>query len=139
MSFHPQTPQSPSQLSPNSTDPMSSVNTSMASITSTLPTPAHSVNGMGHDAGATDDSPQKRKRADDDVGDREQKKLHVDDGSLSIADLHLDVGEPYLLCRRSKAPLAPLRRPARPSWRRSAPPRSCRPQRPSVLVVSGEG
>ena len=46
MSFHPQTPQSPSQLSPGISDPASSMNTSLTSIT-TLPTPAHSVNGSG--------------------------------------------------------------------------------------------
>src|SRR4051794_198712 len=87
MSFHPQTPQSPSQSSPNGTDPLSSVNTSMTSIASTLPTPAHSVNGMGHDGAMADDSPQKRKRALDDLGDRDQKKVPLDDGSLKISDL----------------------------------------------------
>lgn len=41
----------------------------------------------------------KRKRDVDDHGDREQKKVHVEDSRISIEDLHLDVGEKYLLCR----------------------------------------
>ncbi|OAA40363.1 Mediator of RNA polymerase II transcription subunit 19 [Metarhizium rileyi] len=49
-----------------------------------------------------DDSPHgKRKRSLGDVGDsdRDQKKMHLEDGRLGIEDLHLDVGEKYLLCR----------------------------------------
>jgi hypothetical protein len=51
-----------------------------------------------------EDSPQKRKREVDDVGDRLQKKVHVEDRKLGIDDLHLDVGQKYLLCRTRKAP-----------------------------------
>lgn len=50
-----------------------------------------------------DDSPQKRKRALDDVGDRDQKKMHLDDFGLGIGELHVDVGEKYLLCQIRKA------------------------------------
>lgn len=57
---------------------------------------------------ATDDSPQKRKRAVDDIGDRDQKKPHLDDFGVGIGELHVDVGEKYLLCKICKAfPLQP--------------------------------
>jgi hypothetical protein len=135
MSFNPQTPQSPSQFSPKSIDPLASMNSSMTSIT-TLPTPAHSVNGstqpgdISHDTTMTDgDSPHnKRKRSADDVGDREHKKVHLEDPRrLGIENLHLDVGEKYLLCRTRKTPLhvmdvlvsCPLT-PTRPNWRKPA-------------------
>ncbi|CRK29741.1 hypothetical protein BN1723_003610 [Verticillium longisporum] len=105
MSFHPQTPQSPSQLSPGTSDLASSMNSSITSLT-TLPTPAHSVNGStshlpdtSHDYAMGDDTPQKRKRSIGDVGERDQKKPHVEDGKLDIDDLHQDVGEKYLLCQ----------------------------------------
>lgn len=76
MSFHPQTPQSPSQFSPITSDPLSgtsnasvvtttnSINTNVhgggsfssasAATPSTLPTPAHSVNGSGSGFGSAD-------------------------------------------------------------------------------------
>lgn len=114
MSFHPQTPQSPSHYSPGTSEPLSSMNTSMTSSAGTLPTPAHSVNGstigadLAHDlamGGVGDDSPQKRKRLLDDLGEQgEQKKAHVEDRRLGIEKLHLDVGEKYLLCRTRKTP-----------------------------------
>ncbi|KAK8929518.1 Mediator of RNA polymerase II transcription subunit 19 [Metarhizium anisopliae] len=49
----------------------------------------------------SDDSPHKRKRSLGDTGDRDrdQKKMHLGDSRLGIEDLHLDVGEKYLLCR----------------------------------------
>ncbi|KAH6686363.1 Rox3 mediator complex subunit [Plectosphaerella plurivora] len=106
MSFHPQTPQSPSQLSPGISDPASSMNTSLTSITTALPTPAHSVNGsasqpsdMSHDVVMGDDPSQKRKRSIDDSGERDEKKAHFEGNRLGIEDLHLDVGEKYLLCQ----------------------------------------
>lgn len=83
---------------------------SIASTTTTLPTPAHSVNGsslpseMTQDTIMGEDSPHKRKREVDDMGNRAQKKVHVEDRNLGIDDLHLDVGEKYLLCRTRKAP-----------------------------------
>ena len=46
----------------------------------------------------------KRKRDVEDDGDREQKKVHVEDSRISIEDLHLDVGKKYLLCRTRKTP-----------------------------------
>lgn len=51
------------------------------------------------------DSPHKRKRALDDLGDREQKKVQTEDRRLGIDVLHMDVGEKYLLCRTRKASL----------------------------------
>jgi hypothetical protein len=78
---------------------------SVTSTTTTLPTPAHSVNGssipseMTQDTPMGDDSPHKRKRDGDDLGGRAQKKVHVEDRNLGIDDLHMDVGEKYLLCR----------------------------------------
>lgn len=122
MSFHPHTPQSPSQFSPATSDPLSSMNTSLTSITTALPTPAHSVNGsasqpfdLSHDIAMGDESPQKRKRALEDIGDRDRKKVHIDDsafvidemherGKLGFKALHMEVGEKYLLCRTRKAP-----------------------------------
>ncbi|KAI8623692.1 Rox3-domain-containing protein [Xylariaceae sp. FL1651] len=105
MSFNPQTPQSPSQFSPSVMDQGSSMNTSMTSIATSLPTPAHSVNGANllensHDTTMTDVSSNKRKYSFDDTGAREHKKVHVDDPrKIGIQDLHLDVGQKYLLCR----------------------------------------
>ncbi|KAJ0290380.1 hypothetical protein COL940_000898 [Colletotrichum noveboracense] len=106
MSFHPRTPQSPSQFSPGTSDPASSINSSAPSSTTTLPTPAHSVNGsasqpsdMSQDIIMGDDSPHKRKRPLEDLGDREQKKVHIEDSKTGIEALHLDVGEKYLLCQ----------------------------------------
>ncbi|CRK26178.1 hypothetical protein BN1708_018206, partial [Verticillium longisporum] len=123
MSFHPQTPQSPSQLSPGTSDLASSMNSSLTSLT-TLPTPAHSVNGStshppdtSHDYAMGDDTPQKRKRSIGDVGERDQKKPHVEDGKLDIDDLHQDVGEKYLLCQTTSPPKSHVRNPmvTRPS------------------------
>jgi hypothetical protein len=51
-----------------------------------------------------EESSNKRKRDDDDHGDREQKKVHVEDSRISIDDLHLNVGKKYLLCRTRKTP-----------------------------------
>ncbi|KAI1266730.1 Rox3-domain-containing protein [Xylariaceae sp. FL1019] len=115
MSFHPQTPQSPSQFSPSVMDQGSSINTSMTSIATSLPTPAHSVNGShmpsdgSHDTIMTDISSSKRKNSFDDAGAHEHKKaLHEDPRKIGIQDLHLDVGEKLLLCRTRKAPLMSL-------------------------------
>lgn len=111
MSFHPQTPQSPSQLSPGTSDLTISMTGSAAATTNTLPTPAHSVNGssipseMVQDTVMGEDSTHKRKREVDDAGDRAQKKAHVENRNLGIADPNTDVGEKYLLCRTRKAPL----------------------------------
>lgn len=109
MSFHPRTPQSPSQFSPaTSADPSLGSSSSMTVVgtgTTTLPTPAHSVNGCSSqtDTVMGDDSPHKRKRHLDDVGDdRQNKKIHLDDCKLGIEDLHRDVGKKYLLCQSRK-------------------------------------
>ncbi|ROW08938.1 hypothetical protein VMCG_02945 [Cytospora schulzeri] len=116
MSFHPQTPQSPSHFSPSTTDP--TTNSTMTSFTTNLPTPAHSINGTSltldstHDVTMGDESPHKRKRAQEDVGEGEQghdqKRLHVDDGLPSIKDMHEDVGEKYLLLQKSWQPAQPV-------------------------------
>lgn len=106
MSFHPQTPQSPSQPSPaTSFDPTTNPSASMTYVAAAaLPTPAHSVNGSSGqvDCAMTDESPHKRKRPLDDLGDREQKKAHVEDHKLGIEDLHRDVGHKYLVCQTRK-------------------------------------
>ncbi|POR39572.1 Mediator of RNA polymerase II transcription subunit 19 [Tolypocladium paradoxum] len=103
MSFHPQTPQSPCRFSPATTasDPNMSLSSASIATGTTLPTPAHSVNGGNSqpDALMADESPHKRKRPLDDVGDRDQKKMHLEDRKLGIEDLHLDVGDKYLLCQ----------------------------------------
>ena len=88
----------------------------MTSTVTTLPTPAHSVNGSvqhgenAHDVAMADaDSPHKRKRVPEDMGDHGHKKAHLEDPRrLGIEDLHMDVGEKYLLCRTRKA-LPPVR------------------------------
>ncbi|KEZ39747.1 hypothetical protein SAPIO_CDS9706 [Scedosporium apiospermum] len=112
MSFHhPHTPQTPSQPSPGISDPLTSATTSMTSITSALPTPAHSVTGassqpsdMAHDISmidaGDDTTPNKRKRLAEDLGDQATKKVHLGTPPLGIEDIHLDVGEKYLLCNR---------------------------------------
>lgn len=87
---------------------------SISSLATTLPTPAHSVTGsslpypeMAHETNLSDDTPQKRKRPVEDAGDREQKKVHIEDRRLGIENLHLDVGEKYLLCRTPHIPSRP--------------------------------
>ncbi|KAH8177401.1 rox3 mediator complex subunit domain-containing protein [Sarocladium implicatum] len=103
MSFHPHTPQSPSQNSPGtSSETIASLATSTSTMATTpaLPTPAHSVNGISqHDVVMTEDTPQKRKRSIDDTGDRDQKKMFLEEYKLGIDDLHRDVGQKYLLCQ----------------------------------------
>lgn len=114
MSFHPQTPQSPSHRSPSTTEP--SGHSTMTSFTTNLPTPAHSINGTSlsldstHDVNMGEDSPQKRKRAQEDVGEQghDQKRLHVDDGLPGINDMHEDVGEKYLLLQKTWQPAQPV-------------------------------
>jgi len=77
-----------------------------------LPTPAHSINGsmssatsdIMADTSLVEEISNKRKRDLEDHGDREQKKVHVEDSRISIKDLHLDVGQKYLLCRTRKTP-----------------------------------
>ncbi|KAI0197346.1 Rox3 mediator complex subunit-domain-containing protein [Xylaria flabelliformis] len=115
MSFNPQTPQSPSQFSPSVVDQGLSMTTSMTSTAASLPTPAHSVNGSNllpdssQDTAMTDVSSNKRKYSFDETGVHVHKKVHLDDPrKIGIQDLHLDVGEKYLLCRTRKAPLIGL-------------------------------
>ncbi|KAM3082208.1 hypothetical protein ACMFMG_004657 [Clarireedia jacksonii] len=105
----PQTPQSPS-YTPSATD-SSSKTTVSPRINTSLPTPAHSINGSmsslnsAVDASQSDDLSNKRKRDVEDHGDRDQKKVHVEDSRLSINDLHQEVGQKYLLCRTQHPPL----------------------------------
>ncbi|TVY56867.1 Mediator of RNA polymerase II transcription subunit 19 [Lachnellula cervina] len=104
-SDHPQTPESPSQSSFGPSDLPRKPITS-PQFTNSLPTPAHSINGSMSslepqivETNTRDEPSNKRKRHVEDHGDRDQKKAHVEDSRLSIEDLHLDVGEKYLLCR----------------------------------------
>lgn len=78
-----------------------------------LPTPAHSINGsmssLGFDnsqesVAPSDEASNKRKRDVEDHGDRDQKKIHVEGSRPNIADLHMEVGEKYLLCSTRKIP-----------------------------------
>lgn len=120
MSFHPTTPQSPSQVSvptPSDATAAHSLASSMTQAT-TLPTPAHSVNGSAsqQDVAMADESPNKRKRTLEDDGDRDAKKVHLGDVRLDIDDLHIDVGEKYLLCQiRKTLPPLPSSAPPLPS------------------------
>ncbi|KKA27915.1 hypothetical protein TD95_004453 [Thielaviopsis punctulata] len=106
MSCHPQTPQSPSQLSAGQSDSC----LSMPGSNNAIPTPAHSVNGgNSQQEPVMDGSLLKRKRPLDDAGDHMVKRLHTAAGSLGIEALHQDVGNKYRLL---KAPIvAPKYRP----------------------------
>ncbi|KOS19107.1 Mediator of RNA polymerase II transcription subunit 19 [Escovopsis weberi] len=105
MSFHPQTPQSPMQFSPaTASDPLHGSSNPMvvaATASTTLLTPAHSVNGSSAsqpDMAMVEDSPHKRKRPVDDLGgDRDQKKAYAEKIRSAIEGLHRDVGSKYLL------------------------------------------
>lgn len=55
-----------------------------------------------------EESPQKRKRSMDDLGERETKKVHIEERRLEFEDLHLNVGPKYLLCKTRKALLPNL-------------------------------
>lgn len=115
---HPQTPKSPSQPASASVEKTSPIDIPKQSTGSAFPTPANSTSGSApqsavieaivatsHDfSGDIEDSSNKRKRDIQDSGEREQKKVHVEDRRLGIEDLHLDVGKKYLLCRTRKAP-----------------------------------
>lgn len=113
-SDHPQTPQSPSTAPFSAADSQRKESTSPRTSNS-LPTPAHSINGSMSSSSdlaleatvaqevVNDEQSNKRKRDIEDNGDRDQKKMHVEDSRASIDDLHLDVGEKYLLCRTRKA------------------------------------
>jgi len=113
-SDHPQTPESPSRSSFGPSDLPRKPSTS-PHFTNSLPTPAHSINGSMSslesqivEANTHDEPSTKRKRDVEDHGDRDQKKAHVEDSRLSIEDLHLDVGEKYLLCRTPHPGQTPL-------------------------------
>ncbi|CAK7272877.1 hypothetical protein SEPCBS57363_005369 [Sporothrix epigloea] len=88
---------------------------SSAATPSTLPTPAHSVNGSGfgtsdniHGLSSDGDSPYKRKRPLDDAGDHESKKVHMEGQQrLDFEALHQDVGEKYLVCNTPHRPSFP--------------------------------
>ncbi|KAM3560551.1 hypothetical protein MY1884_002883 [Beauveria asiatica] len=110
MSFNPQTPQSPSQASPATHLDSMPIANPAATGPATLPTPAHSVTGsISHqsDTAMADESPHKRKRPLDDVGERDQKKVQYD-YKLGIEDLHLDVGPKYMLLQRTYKDEFPL-------------------------------
>jgi len=104
----PQTPQSPSYDSTYFPSKLAA----SPRTGSSLPTPAHSINGsmssttpdVVAEAAHVEDPSNKRKRDIEDGGDRDQKKVHLEDSRLRIEDLHLDVGEKYLLCRTRKTP-----------------------------------
>ena len=105
----PHTPSSPSRSSFGNSDLASKPVSPRP--THSLPTPAHSINGSMSsipdpvlDTMIIDEITNKRKREVEDNGDRDQKKVHVEDSSLSIEDLHVDVGEKYLLCKTRKTP-----------------------------------
>ncbi|CZT12738.1 hypothetical protein WAI453_005529 [Rhynchosporium graminicola] len=107
----PRTPETPTQTTPSSAEFPNKFVTSPID-TYSMPTPARSVNGsmssnpteMSFETGFHEDSSLKRKREVDDQGEQEQKKkVHVEEPeslhSLTINDLHLDVGEKYYLCK----------------------------------------
>ncbi|KAL2887803.1 Mediator of RNA polymerase II transcription subunit 19 [Ceratocystis lukuohia] len=99
MNCHPQTPQSPSQLSLAPSDSFNGMPS--GSTLGTLPTPAHSVNGgNSQQEYVMDDLISKRKRSIDDTGDNAFKRLHIDTGTVGIEALHEEVGPKYLLLKQ---------------------------------------
>jgi hypothetical protein len=117
-SFQPRTPQSP--LQPNTASSEKAPNTKASgSMSSTISRTMQGSNladahgaptPMAIDSSAQiDDISNKRKRETEDAGDREQKKVHVEERKLCIEDLHLDVGKIYQLCRTRKTPFSPKR------------------------------
>lgn len=62
---------------------------------------------------SADEGSLKRKREEGDMGDRQEKKIHVEDRELHMEDLHEDVGIIYQLCRTRKAPFSICRGPLR--------------------------
>jgi len=106
---NPQTPQSPSSILFSAPD-LSTKSAASPRTDHSLPTPAHSTNGSmsshqnEHDEVESSDASNKRKRDPEDNGDREQKKVHVDDSMIDIGALHYDVGSKYLFLQNRKAP-----------------------------------
>lgn len=88
----------------------------MTSFTTALPTPAHSINGTTLPSDSTADvsmggeSPHKRKRVQEDIGEhgQNQKRVHMDDGLPALKDMHEDVGEKYLVMQKTWQPAKPL-------------------------------
>lgn len=112
----PRTPQSP--LQPNSAMSEKAPNTTRSDNTSSttsrtmqsLDTPGAPCDSppMAIDSSVeVDEISTKRKREAEDTGDREQKKVNVEERKLCIEDLHLDVGKIYQLCRTRKTPFSP--------------------------------
>jgi hypothetical protein len=106
---NPQTPQSPSSILFGATDLFTKPATPPGTDHSLL-TPAHSINGSmssnhtEHDSVEHNDPSNKRKRDPEDNGDREQKKVHVEESMISIEALHFDVGSKYLFLQNRKVP-----------------------------------
>lgn len=57
-----------------------------------------------HEEVENGDISNKRKRDPEDNGDREQKKVHVEDSMIGIEALHQEVGSKYLFLQNRKAP-----------------------------------
>ncbi len=119
---HPQTPQSPSQTSFGAAADRPTKSTKSPRSNDSLLTPAHSINGSmpsnnlecPHDgdgkpeAKIENDICNKRKRDPEDNGDREQKKVHVEDSIVGIDALHIEVGPKYLFLQTRKAPFSSI-------------------------------
>jgi len=114
-SDHPPSPQSPTQQPFDGGELPSKVSTS-PSLGNSLPTPAHSINGSLSsssdlpafaDPTLMDDVSNKRKRDQEDDGDREQKKVQVEDSRRTdMAELHENVGPKFKLCSTRKTPFS---------------------------------
>lgn len=112
-SNNPQTPQSPNNNSFTTAPGSGSSPIGNKMSSNSLPTPMSSVHGVPNISGRMgddkdleiDDPSNKRKREVEDSGDREQKKVHIEDGRPGIDDLHKVVGRPYLFCQTRKTPL----------------------------------
>lgn len=106
---NPQTPQSPSSIAFGAPD-LSTKSAISPQTDHSLPTPAHSINGsmsshhVEHEEVENSDISNKRKRDLEDNGDREQKKVHVEDSMIGIEALHQEVGSKYLFLQNRKVP-----------------------------------
>jgi hypothetical protein len=106
---NPHTPQSPSSI-PFGAPDLSTKSAISPRTGNSLPTPAHSINGsmssnhIEHEEVENSDLSNKRKRDLEDNGDRDQKKIHVDDSVIDISALHYDVGSKYLFLQNRKVP-----------------------------------
>lgn len=110
---NPQTPQSPSSI-PFGAPDLATKSAASPRTDHSLPTPAHSANGsmstrIENDEVEHNEVSMKRKREVDDTGDREQKKVHVEDSTNDVEVLHEDDESRFLFLQNRKTPFSSKR------------------------------